>query len=301
MIFFKRGHLVRVTLAVIFLMHVFQAVAGDPLRDGVVAYRAGEFSQALDAWLPLAEQGHVLAQTLVGSLYAYGQGVERDDAVAARWFQRAAEAGSAQAQYNLAILYENGWGVSKDLQQARHWYRTAADQGRTDAANRYALLTAPAGGHDTATTTGTAVTPAATTELMPHIPIEPPTTTTTQPGNDDQAGLVWMAAQPADNFTLQLAASVDAALLNNNIDELQLEVPHYAIVESRRGGVAWYALIYGSYTNLAQAKQAIDDLPDIVRSYQPWIRPFADIKAWRERTGTIRAPGNDNLPADPRQ
>ncbi len=76
-----------------------------------------------------AEQGHVLAQTYVGTLYLDGTGAPRDATRAAAWFRKAAEQGDSVAQFNIATLYETGRGLAKDLGQAATWYRRSADQG----------------------------------------------------------------------------------------------------------------------------------------------------------------------------
>ena len=115
-------------------------VLADDFRDGVRAYQEKDFSRALALWLPLAEQDNVLVQTLVGSMYTYGEGTEQDDKEAVKWFTRAARQGSAQAQYNLGIMYEQGFGVEKDLNEARRWLLAAAAQGRDEARKRLDTL-----------------------------------------------------------------------------------------------------------------------------------------------------------------
>ncbi|MGD8999155.1 MAG: SPOR domain-containing protein [Granulosicoccaceae bacterium] len=276
----------------------FQTVSAGTFAEGVLAYNNREYRHALDSWLPLAEQGHVLAQTLVGSLYAYGEGIKRNDAEAAKWFERAAQAGSAQAQYNLGILYENGWGVEKDPAQARLWYQQAANQGRKDAASRYVLL------GDTATKTPPPTQhpeaqqhpehPPGTTALMPNTTIaEAVSKPAQQPaGATGAAGRDWLVEQAAHHYTLQLVASSDPQLLRDNIARLNLTGNDYAIIESRRDDKSWYALIYGSYATIGEARQAMRDLPGSLRQYQPWIRPFADIKSSPDQAGLVIAPGN---------
>ena len=76
-----------------------------------------------------AEQGHVLAQTYLGTLYLEGTGVAKDDAQALLWFRKSAEQGDAVAQFNLAVMQESGRGAAKDDAQAAAWYRKSADQG----------------------------------------------------------------------------------------------------------------------------------------------------------------------------
>ena len=100
---------------------------------GRAAYQKGDYATALRAWQPLAEQGHVTAQNVLGMIYDEGQGVPEDDKAAAQWFRRAAEQGHARAQFNLGVLYENGKGVPRDDKIALQWFRRAAEQGQGHA------------------------------------------------------------------------------------------------------------------------------------------------------------------------
>lgn len=61
-----------------------------------------------------AEDGHVESMFLLGTAYAQGKGVPRDDALAARWFHQAARKGHARARTSLAYLYSVGRGVRRD-------------------------------------------------------------------------------------------------------------------------------------------------------------------------------------------
>ena len=76
-----------------------------------------------------AEQGHAVAQSILGSLYLAGEGVAKDDREAAKWFRKAAEQGNAEAQFNLGIMYLTGEGVPEDDREAVKWLRLAAEQG----------------------------------------------------------------------------------------------------------------------------------------------------------------------------
>src|SRR5712691_8216981 len=75
-----------------------------------------------------AKAGDADAQVALAVLYARGDGVAQDYAVAANWFRRAAEKGVMRAQYDLGVLYERGRGVPRDPAQAVAWYRKAAEQ-----------------------------------------------------------------------------------------------------------------------------------------------------------------------------
>jgi TPR repeat protein len=81
----------------------------------------------------LANGGNAKAAVIVGVKYLDGDGVLRNDAVAAHWLERAAKAGEPVAQYRLGTLYQRGAGVVKDETKALHWYEAAANQGNRKA------------------------------------------------------------------------------------------------------------------------------------------------------------------------
>jgi len=87
-----------------------------------------------------AEQGDAESQVYLGSLYATGRAMPKDDAKAAFWFRKAAEQGRADAQSHLAILYETGRGVPQSDAQAAEWLRKSADQGYAPAQNSLGWL-----------------------------------------------------------------------------------------------------------------------------------------------------------------
>jgi hypothetical protein len=98
-------------------------------EEGIRAYKNGDYATAVREWLPLAQQGDVRAQFLLGALYAQGYGVPQDYSTAAQWFRQAAEQGHVAAQYNLGVRYHEGRGVPRDPSQAAEWFRRAAQQG----------------------------------------------------------------------------------------------------------------------------------------------------------------------------
>ena len=88
-----------------------------------------KFKQSLEA----AEQGDAKAQSNLGSLYAYGKGVDPDYKEALKWYTMAAEQGYTDAQAGLGMMYHEGQGVDRDYKEAAKWYRMAAEQGHDGA------------------------------------------------------------------------------------------------------------------------------------------------------------------------
>ena len=88
-------------------------------------------------WFRLAaDQGHIEAQFILGSMYRQGQGVIHSDMEAALCYRQAAETGHAGAQFSLAILLQEGFvglhDVEQDLVEAAVWFGKAANQGYTE-------------------------------------------------------------------------------------------------------------------------------------------------------------------------
>jgi serine/threonine protein kinase len=76
-----------------------------------------------------------IEQYNLGLAYDTGTGVSKDEAVAVKWYRKAAEQGYSVAQYRLGVCYDYGTGVSKDEAEAVKWYRKAAEQGDQRARN----------------------------------------------------------------------------------------------------------------------------------------------------------------------
>jgi TPR repeat protein len=92
-----------------------------------------QYEQAFPVCSKAAEQGDAAAQCNLGLMYDRGEGVQRDDAEAVKWYRKAAEQGYAKAQCNLGWMYGCGLGVRQDYAEAVKWVRKAAEQGHAEA------------------------------------------------------------------------------------------------------------------------------------------------------------------------
>jgi hypothetical protein len=102
------------------------------IRGGeYVSYDRADYGTALRVWLPLAQDGDVVAQTYVGEVFEKGLGIAPDYRLAAAWYEKAAAKGHTRAQINLGHLYERGLGVDRNPVMALDWYRRAS--GMTEA------------------------------------------------------------------------------------------------------------------------------------------------------------------------
>ena len=104
-------------------------VSAQDLAKGWDAYRAGDYTTALQEWRPLAEQGYANAQSDLGYLYHLGAGVPQDYAEAAKWYLLAAKQGYAKAQGQLGFMYQHGDGMPQDYVIAHMWYNIRAANG----------------------------------------------------------------------------------------------------------------------------------------------------------------------------
>lgn len=81
----------------------------------------------------LAKQGDMNAQYLLGLMYQYGQGINRDYQEAIGWYRKSAEQGNINAQVNIGcMLYNVSW-LHKNYDEAVQWFSKAAEQGNKDA------------------------------------------------------------------------------------------------------------------------------------------------------------------------
>jgi localization factor PodJL len=117
-----------------------------PAAKPVVSPQPEKTAAAGDRLTTLANGGNSKAQLLLGLKYLDGDGVAVNEAVAAKWLQRAAEQGEPIAQYRLGTLYQRGHGVATDAAKATHWYEAAARQGNRKAMHNLAVAYAEGSG-----------------------------------------------------------------------------------------------------------------------------------------------------------
>lgn len=94
------------------------------MAEARAAYQRGDYAAALRGLRLHAERGDAVAQSMVGTMYARGQGVDEDAAEALKWLRLAVEGGEAHAQYNLGTMLMGG--ADADYAQAYKWLGLAA-------------------------------------------------------------------------------------------------------------------------------------------------------------------------------
>jgi TPR repeat protein len=82
--------------AILLMLSLAAPLAAGPLEDGYTAYTRGDFATAMRLMRPLADQGNITAQTVVGLMYYFNHGGDYVNAY--MWFNLAAAQGNAFAE-----------------------------------------------------------------------------------------------------------------------------------------------------------------------------------------------------------
>lgn len=104
------------------------------------AYQRLLFARAFAFAVAAAETGERASMTLLGMLYENGEGVARDAAKAASWYEIAAVRGDREAMFRLGILALDGRGVAKSERAAADWFAKAAELAQPEAMYNLGLL-----------------------------------------------------------------------------------------------------------------------------------------------------------------
>lgn len=112
----------------------------DALGAGTGAFNRGDYNSAARLLLPLAERGNARAQSMVGFMYATGQGLPQAYDAAGYWYRLAAEQGDPTSQYLLGLAYDKGQGVPQDDVAAYKWLNLAAAHAPKKTRENFAKL-----------------------------------------------------------------------------------------------------------------------------------------------------------------
>lgn len=103
-------------------------------QDGMAHYREDRFKNALDIFIPLAENGYGRAQHQLAQLYLLKHNTARNELLAMKWLEQAANRGMVEAQYDLAMRYMDGRGMVRNVDKAMDWLDKALHKGLAQAA-----------------------------------------------------------------------------------------------------------------------------------------------------------------------
>ena len=119
---------------------LFYQVQAQDYEAGRSAYISGNYGEALRILEPLAESGDSEAQKIMGIMYDYGHGVNKDPSVALQWYLRSAEQGQPAVQYQVGAKYFRGDGTEQNYPEAAKWWELAANGGQVDAQFNLGLM-----------------------------------------------------------------------------------------------------------------------------------------------------------------
>ena len=88
----------------------------------------------------------------------------------------------------------------------------------------------------------------------------------------------WLLQQEPDHYALQLAAGRSEQNIKAFINRHGL-TGEAAYFKSTRNGDDWYCILYGTYSDYDQAKQALNALPNRLRRNRPWVRTLSSVQA----------------------
>lgn len=109
-------------------------------NHAILLFAQQEYSEALAAFLALANNGYAPAQFRLGLMYLNGLATASDPLEAVRWFSKAADQGHLGGQYSLSKMYLSGVGVKRNPELGFKWLLLCAEQGFAPAQYQVALM-----------------------------------------------------------------------------------------------------------------------------------------------------------------
>lgn len=291
--------------------------AADELAQARELMRSGHFAEAASRLAPLAESGDMWAQFQLARLHAAGLGVRADPGRAAELYARSAEGGHREARFAIGWALHTGDGVARDDGRAAHWWRLAARDGHPRAQYRLAQLLLAGEGvpqdrqeAERWLRAAEARNDIGARRLLASLQEEPdlaelartprpapkPAAPVPAP-RQDAAGYADAASrfvleQPAKNYTIQVAATSDAAEAVDFVARHGLE-DRAAVVRAGHRGAPLYKALVGLFETRGAGQRAMQSLPAPVLRQGPWLRQLADVQA------EIRAVMPDAEPQQP--
>jgi len=283
-------------------------------QDAETAYGNKDYTKAASLLEQLAKRGYSKAQYTLGYLYFNGQGVNTDREIALRWTQLAASKGYPKAIQALQQYYQEIQRVkestellgkesvgspgqkgldknenllgnhSNDIENAKTSLNLSSQDSNAKKPLLIAVPSEPNG------TVNDSLEMKSKNEKMQissgqleagNQPLEINSNSSTTPASKPtfQNNEKWLLSQPQENYTLQLIAGDNEERIRLFIIEHDLQ-DHAVYFKSSKRKNPWYSVVYGSYSRVASAQKAIDDLPNELRNLTPWIRDFASVREY---------------------
>jgi len=119
----------KLILLTICLLYGFSALCQSQLERGKQYYRWQDWTHALPLLQQAAKEGYGEACYLLGNMYYYGNGTEKNYTIAMRMYQRGLEFGYNLGNVELGVMYENGTGCTADPKKAFDYYCKSKEAG----------------------------------------------------------------------------------------------------------------------------------------------------------------------------
>lgn len=121
------------------LLAVNTAFAGDEIV-GFAAFENGDYTTAYPYLMKSAKDGNTDSMYLLGRMFQYGEGIEKNYSEALNWYQKAADKNHELAQLSLGFMYDQGEGTKQNFAEAFKWYMKSAHQGNAIAQRNIGLM-----------------------------------------------------------------------------------------------------------------------------------------------------------------
>ncbi len=276
-----------------------EAMGSDAAEAGVQAYRAGDYSRALDIFLRGAKRGDADAQYGLGVLYLDGKATPKDPAESTRWFLAAAGQGHINAQFNLGNAYIFGRGVARDPEEAAYWWRRAALQGFPNACYNLGVYYQEHGDTSAQRELGIAWLRAASERGWEQARVdlrrtgeplygEPPEKDWRREPIRSEARLLTVDPRA---YTVQLFSGGSRRSAMEFMEQRRISDQALLYRLPKGGNVLWN-VVFGAYPSPGEATKLIDAMKPQLKGSKPWPRRLSSVRAsilavWKERENTV--------------
>lgn len=114
------------SVALTLLLVMFSGVV---VCRAALAYDDVPTSEDIAQWLIEANKGDPEAQFNLGEAYLKGEGVKKDEQVAAQWYYKSAMQDYPPAEFAMGFVYRGGGGIPMDKILSYMWFDLAAKNG----------------------------------------------------------------------------------------------------------------------------------------------------------------------------
>ena len=101
-----------------------------------ILYNDGNFKEALNLFKEIAKNGDDSAMDRIGTMYADGEGIEKNISKAIAWYKQSVAKGGLTSLYNLGLMYK----CENNINESKRWFTMALNEGDTEASVELAKL-----------------------------------------------------------------------------------------------------------------------------------------------------------------